>query len=231
MAAVGDGRPPPPPPPNPCHANVTNEARFHITNMGVGPHDANAIFHYKGMWHVMHQANWTDWAHLVSTDMVHWTRLPSALSPNGDWDGSLTILNGKPVIMYDCYNIPDCLPPNKTHARTSIGATHAKAGDPPHVGVARPADSNDQNLTVWEKDPHNPISFPGMGGGFAGPSNLWVTTAGLGQKDAASGTTTTTTYNMVMALGRSMARFQSTDPTLHNWTVVRGLCHPIPPRL
>jgi len=22
------------------------------------------------MWHVMHQANWTDWAHLVSTDLV-----------------------------------------------------------------------------------------------------------------------------------------------------------------
>ena len=50
---------------------------------GVGPHDANAIVHYKGVWHVFHQANWTDWAHLVSTDMVHWTRLPSALSPNG----------------------------------------------------------------------------------------------------------------------------------------------------
>jgi hypothetical protein len=26
--------------------------------------------------------------------------------------GSLTILDGKPVIMYDCYNVADCLPPN-----------------------------------------------------------------------------------------------------------------------
>eukprot|EP00729_Bicosta_minor_P013902 gene13902-23529_t len=85
-------RPPPPPPPNPCNASVTDEPQFHITNMGVGPHDANAIVHYKGMWHVFHQANWTDWAHLVSSDMVHWTRLPSALSPNGDWDVSLSIL-------------------------------------------------------------------------------------------------------------------------------------------
>ena len=51
--------------------------------------------------------NWTDWAHLVSTDMVRWTRLPSALTPNGDWDGSLTVLgDGNPVIMYDC-----CKPP------------------------------------------------------------------------------------------------------------------------
>ena len=56
--------------------------------MGVGPHDANAIFPYKGVWHAMHQANWTDWAHLTSPDLVHWTRTPSALSPNGDWDGT-----------------------------------------------------------------------------------------------------------------------------------------------
>ena len=51
--------------------------RFHLTNLGVGPHDLNSIFYYKGMWHVMHQANWTDWAHLVSVDLARWTRLPS----------------------------------------------------------------------------------------------------------------------------------------------------------
>ena len=63
------------------------------------------------------QANWTDWAHLVSTDMAKWTRLPSALSPNGDWDGSLTLLGGNLTIMYDCYNVPDCLPLNKSATR------------------------------------------------------------------------------------------------------------------
>ena len=124
--------------------------------------------------------------------------------------------------MYDCYNIPDCLPPNNTHTHTGALHVGAKVGDPPHVGVARPANSSDQNLTIWEKDPHNPIYFPGMGGGFAGPSNLWATTSGQSNTDGEAGnatattTTTTTTYNMVMALGRSMARFQSTDPTLHN---------------
>ena len=34
---------------------------------------------------------------------------------------------GKPVIMYDCYNVPDCLPPNKTAARAA-GKTHSRAG-------------------------------------------------------------------------------------------------------
>ena len=59
--------------------------------MGVGPHDANAIFPYKGVWHAMHQANWTDWAHLTSPTTSctgrWWT--PSALAPNGDWDATL----------------------------------------------------------------------------------------------------------------------------------------------
>ncbi len=200
------GRPPPPPPPNPCNAGVTDAPQFHISNMGSGPHDANAIFQYKGQWHVMHQANWTDWAHLVSSDLVKWTRIPSALSPNGDWDGSLTLLDGKPVIMYDCYNIPDCLPLNKTTTNgyhTEISAP--RLGDPPHVGVAWPVDLADPNLTSWAKDPHNPIAFPGMRGGFAGPSNLWHGPGGE--------------TNMAMALGRSVARFETTDERLHNWTV------------
>jgi hypothetical protein len=38
--------------PNPCGANVTNAPQFHITNLGVGPHDLNSIFLYKGMWQV-----------------------------------------------------------------------------------------------------------------------------------------------------------------------------------
>ena len=110
----------------PC--TLTTAPWYHVTNMGIGPHDVNAIFNYRGTWHCMHQANWTDWAHLVSTDLAHWTRVPSALYPNGgqmagqgplscvlrltitclaDWDGSLTIMDDKPVILYDCYNVPD----------------------------------------------------------------------------------------------------------------------------
>ena len=42
------------------------------------------------------------------------------------------------------------------------------------ITFLRPANLSDPNLTVWKKDPLNPISFPGMGGGFAGPSNLWT---------------------------------------------------------
>eukprot|EP01052_Picozoa_sp_SAG31_P049642 SAG31_NODE_10965_length_1078_cov_1.002043_2_plen_143_part_01 len=73
-------------------------------------------------------------------------------------------------------------------------------------GVARPVDDADPNLTAWAKDPNNPISFPGMRGGYAGPSNLWRAKPGG-------------PINMAMALGRSVARFETTDPRLHNWTV------------
>ena len=79
--------------PNPCLPGGETSPKYHIMNMGVpAPHDVNSVFQYKGMWHVMHQANWSDWAHLVSTDLAHWTRIASALSPNGDWDGALTIV-------------------------------------------------------------------------------------------------------------------------------------------
>ena len=53
--------------PDACLPTSVTTPSLHITGMGVGPHDANAIFPYKGVWHAMHQANWTDWAHLVST--------------------------------------------------------------------------------------------------------------------------------------------------------------------
>ena len=172
--------------------------KYHISvNLGNGPRDMNAIFQYRGVWHVMHQANWTDWAHLVSTDLVRWTRLPSALSPNGDWDGTLTILDGKPIILYDCYNVADCKPPAK-------GFT--SPDDPAIVGVARPVNSSDPNLTKWTKDYRNPIKILNGSSG-AGPSNMWRSDDGR--------------VNFVMAQrgGRPAARYQSYDPALHNWSV------------
>jgi hypothetical protein len=96
-------------------------------------------------------------------------------------------------------------------------------------GIARPDDGADPNLTKWNKDPNNPIyiqvllidcslhslyslypiyiqdaSHAHISQGFAGPSNLFK----VGD-----------TINMVMQLGNDIARFESADATLHNWTV------------
>lgn len=168
----------------------------------------------------MHQANWTDWAHLTSTDLVRWTRLKSALAPNGDWDGALTILaDGKPVILFDCYNVPDCNgsyvppPPGDDRARRS---GRPVPNDHPLVGVAHPADLADPNLTDWRKDPRNPIRLFTPDGhpvtsGFAGPSNIFAAPDGL---------------SFVMQYGRSIARLRSAEPSLHNWTLADPAFYP-----
>lgn len=90
----------------------------------------------------------------------------------------MTFVDGKPVIMFDCYNVPDCRPP--APKRVDAGSSSATAvpphfgtGDPAIVGVARPADPTDPNLTKWGKDPANPIVVHGARGGFQGPSSLW----------------------------------------------------------
>ena len=49
--------------------------------------DANAIFEYKSVFHVMHQGGGT-WLHLTSTDLVTWTRRGKVFSPppkNSSW--------------------------------------------------------------------------------------------------------------------------------------------------
>jgi hypothetical protein len=76
--------------------------------------------------------------------------------------------------MFDCYNVQDCRPAVEGK---SISATTAPGrvgtGDPAIVGVARPVDPTDPNLTKWSKDPANPIVVHGARGGFQGPSTMW----------------------------------------------------------
>ena len=203
--------------PHPCLSS--DQPSYHISNMGTGPHDGNAVFQWHGVWHVMHQANWTDWAHLVSTDLVHWTRLKSALAPNGDWDGALSILaDGRPVILFDCYDVQDCngsyVPPHAMAGRRR--SLQPVPNDHPLVGVAHPANLSDPNLTEWRKDPRNPIQLFATDGrpvtrGFAGPSNLFAAPDGL---------------SFIMQYGTTIARLRSAEPSLHNWTVAQPAFYP-----
>ena len=80
--------------------------------------DANAIFEYRGIYHLMMQAGGGNWTHFVSNDLVHWHHLRDALDsggPNitfpdrGPCDGSVSFPNlgappydgSTPVILYD----------------------------------------------------------------------------------------------------------------------------------
>ena len=135
------------------------------------------------------------------------------------------------VILFDCYNIADCRPlatdnpaeieriqtaraarlstlwDPETGRRRSNGNGSPEVGDPAIVGVARPADLNDPNLTKWLKDPNNPISIANARGAYAGPSTMWPVGGSGGAVD------------MIMGYGHHTGLFTSTDPTFHNWSV------------
>ena len=81
---------------------------------------------------------------------MRWERLPLALAPGHggkNYDGGFGFVNGEPVLMWDCTNDPVC------NSNVSL-----VGGDPPIVGIARPADPvADPKLASWVKDQHNPI--------------------------------------------------------------------------
>ena len=139
---------------------------------------------------------------------MHWHRLPDALL-SGSWDGSLTVLenehgNMEPVILFDCTSLKNCLP--------SVFEATLGLGDPPIIGVARPSNISDPNLTVWRKDHTNPVVFTGAPPTYSGPSNIWRN----GDK-----------FQMEMILGRATGLFETKDWQLHNWTLVNSSFYPM----
>ncbi len=187
-----------------------------------GLNDINAVFQYRGLFHVMHQCDggpagapcggghtgpatkkgeswFHSWGHAVSEDLVHWTRLPDVLVPPpygtpGDYE-----------LGEDCDGTvsftsqgpvimfgPNCAPP--------------RLNDAAIVAVARPANASDPFLRDWIKDARNPIEFAGRPCSF--PGAVW---------DAADGSH----WNMICAVGeRSWGRYQTNDSTLHGpWSL------------
>ena len=119
----------------------------------------------------------------MSTDGgVRWRGLPAPTGLTGGMDGSLSLANGQPVVLYDCTDWAGCHPTTNTATTAAAAAAAAAAGvevgDPPIVGIARPANLSDPLLTNWTRDPTNPIVITDPNGtvvsaGYAGPSNLW----------------------------------------------------------
>jgi hypothetical protein len=160
----------------------------------------DAIFTYKGVYHVMHQGAST-WEHLTSTDGVRWSRRGRVFSPpppNSTWDkeaecdGSLSFPAGLgPRIMWT---------PNCDHANASSATDVGRAQDFAHLAVAEPADPTDPFLLEWTKDPGNPATgdIPSF------PDSVWKSTNG-------------NYYNMLGALGghTPWARYTSDSRLLH----------------
>ena len=185
--------------------------RYHLSDAdaaGRSAHDANALFSHGAFRHVMNQRDegqGTGWGHAVSTDWVTWERLPLALKPGlggKDYDGGVGVVNGEPVLMWDCTNDAVC----------NASSSPLVGGDKPIVGIARPADlAGDPKLSAWVKDPHNPIEVDKGVGHYNAPSNIWSPAPGrwdvlfcLGWDSTWKGPITTALYT-------------TTDPTLHSW--------------
>eukprot|EP01052_Picozoa_sp_SAG31_P013697 SAG31_NODE_830_length_11688_cov_35.424023_3_plen_1278_part_00 len=197
-----------------CDAGTRNVSSFHISGLGLPAHDMNAIFLWKNTWHVMHQGN-GNWRHLVSSNLVRWTRLPDALTGHGSYDGAVTTLNNgdDPVILFDCRGMGDCLP--HTRQSLSVGIT-ARSGDPPIVGVARPADSADPLLVNWTKDAANPIKIENSAAAYSGPSNMWLAANGKRQMKMIQMNTS----------GWTTGLYEATDSSLHSWRLIDPTFYP-----
>ena len=184
--------------------HVFGNGTFHTASGIGGAHDVNALFTFRHRWHLMNQANAPDggtgWSHFVSDDLVHWQPLTTQLGPAG-WDGSLSIVEGTPTILFDCQSAAHCVG----------SSTHTS--DLPVIGVGRPANITDPLLLDWIKDANNPIQVLNRRPRYAGPSNLW---RGGPQKR----------WRMVMITGSATGLYESKDDSLHEWTLLNATFYP-----
>ncbi|KAK9833773.1 hypothetical protein WJX74_005433 [Apatococcus lobatus] len=135
------------------HQAQAQRPLFHITPDFGWSNDPNGMLQYNGVHHVFfqHTPNETvfgrqTWAHVASTDLVHWKRLPTALYPDRSYDtsgvfsGSATLYNGIPYQLY-----------------TGVSQFQELGYYFQVQAVALPANLSDPMLVDWVKPADNPI--------------------------------------------------------------------------
>lgn len=160
-------------------ANDTHRPRYHFSPPGNWMNDPNGLIQWKGQYHLFYQYNPNGpvhgrmhWGHAMSSDLVHWTDLPIALTPtvgradaDGCWSGCAINNDGIPTLVYS-------------------GAY------PQVVCLATSAD----DLLTWQYYPGNPVIggppaelVAGTGGHFRDPfvwkeNNSWYLVMGTRQE-------------------------------------------------
>lgn len=218
-----------------------------------GLNDANAIFQYKGVLHVMCQGGGSKtssgdsvgWTHAVSEDMVHFRHLKPALvsTASSSWDNKMGPCDGTvsfpdlghgpfngsvPLIIYG----PDC---NQPGDEIELRAG-SNAGDVPRMEPATPADPTDALLRDWVKTEGGPMAFEGTPCSF--PGRVWRSKVGAyfnmlcswnGLSNAGLGWSRYTTTDPTLMRGWRMADQNFTDtPVLANWSQSGAMFSRIP---
>lgn len=127
--------------------------------------------YYKGFYHLFYQYDpypyrtdsKKEWGHSVSTDLINWVPLESAIIPSdpfdnyGSWSGSATLLPGnKPVILYT-----GVIDPQQHQVQN----------------LAYPKNLSDPYLHEWVKPNYNPVITPAEGingSSFRDPTTAWL---------------------------------------------------------
>ena len=102
--------------------NCPLRPKYHFLPPANWINDPNGPIYYKGYYHLFYQHNpfgkgWNKihWGHTKSKDLVHWERLPIALSPSKElgekhcFSGCSVIHEGIPTILYTSINSPESI--------------------------------------------------------------------------------------------------------------------------
>src|SRR5256714_6511328 len=95
-------------------ADDPHRPRYHFLPPASWMNDPNGLIQWKGQYHLFYQYNpygpvheQVHWGHAVSSDLLHWTDLPIALTPTpgradaeGCWTGCAIDNNGTPTLLY-----------------------------------------------------------------------------------------------------------------------------------
>ncbi len=163
---------------------------FHYLPARNWMNDPCGPIYYQGQYHLFHQYNphtavWGDmhWAHAVSPDMVHWTRLPIALAPTpggpdaqGCFTGTAVLDHGRPTFLYTGVQ-------NAVRAESTLIDPNTSMRETQCLAVA-----TDDTLGTWKKLSAPVIPNPPAGmrvTGFRDPSpwregDTWYTIVGSG---------------------------------------------------
>lgn len=94
--------------------NDRHRPQYHFLPPANWMNDPNGLIQWKGQYHLFYQYNpyrpiheLIHWGHAVSSDLIHWTDLPIALTPtagradaDGCWSGCVIDNHGTPTLLY-----------------------------------------------------------------------------------------------------------------------------------